>query len=124
MSSILVIGDQDATLPVVRGRHRPTLRYDLVIAYTGEEGLAAARENRPDLIILDLELPGISGITVAQALEYDGILPGIPVIITTATPREEVLQLIKSLEVLEILIKPFDILVLLDAIGNALKGSE
>jgi len=100
------------------------LGYDLVIAYTGEEGLAAARENRPDLIILDLELPGISGITVAQALEYDGILPGIPGIITTATPREEILRLIKSLEVLEILIKPFDILVLLDAIGNALKGSE
>ena len=61
---------------------------------------------------------------MAQALEYDGILPGIPIIITTATPREEVLQLIKSLEVLEILIKPFDILVLLDAIGNALKGPE
>jgi CheY-like chemotaxis protein len=123
MSSILVIEDQEVLCRLyeaVIGQ----LGYDLVIAYTGEEGLAAARENRPDLIILDLELPGISGITVAQALEYDGILPGIPVIITTATPREEVLQLIKSLEVLEILIKPFDILVLLDAIGNALKGPE
>ena len=123
MSSILVIEDQEVLCRLyeaVIGQ----LGYDLVIAYTGEEGLAAARENRPDLIILDLELPGISGITVAQALEYDGILPGIPVIITTATPREEILRLIKSLEVLEILIKPFDILVLLDAIGNALKGSE
>ena len=123
MSSILVIEDQEVLCRLyeaVIGQ----LGYDLVIAYTGEEGLAAARGNRPDLIILDLELPGISGITVAQALEYDGILPGIPVIITTATPREEVLQLIKSLEVLEILIKPFDILVLLDAIGNALKGPE
>ncbi len=100
------------------------LGYDLVIAYTGEEGLAAARESRPALIILDLELPGISGITVAQSLEYDGILPGIPVIITTATPREEVLQMIECLEVLEILIKPFDILVLLDAIGNALANSK
>jgi CheY-like chemotaxis protein len=123
MSNLLVIEDQEVLCRLyeaVIGQ----LGYDLVIAYTGEEGLAAARENRPDLIILDLELPGISGITVAQALEYDGILPGVPVIITTATPREEVLQLIKSLEVLEILIKPFDILVLLDAIGNALKGPE
>ena len=100
------------------------LRYDVVIANTGEEGLNAARQDRPDLLILDLELPGISGITVAQALEYEGILPGIPLIITTATPREEVLQMIKSLEVLEILIKPFDILVLLDAIGNALTSPK
>ena len=121
MSSILVVEDQEVLCrlyEVVLGQ----LKYDVVIAYTGEEGLAAARQSRPDLLILDLELPGISGITVAQALQYEGILPGIPLIITTATPREEVLQMTGSLEVLEILIKPFDILVLLDAIGNALKG--
>ena len=100
------------------------LQYDVVIANTGEEGLNAARQSRPDLIILDLELPGISGITVAQALQYEGILPGIPVIITTATPMEEVLQVTKSLEILEILVKPFDILVLLDAIENALASPK
>lgn len=119
MSSILVIEDQEVLCRLyeaVLGQ----LRYDVVIANTGEEGLEAARQSRPDLLILDLELPGISGITVAQALQYEGILPGIPLIITTATPREEVLQMTGSLEVLEILIKPFDILVLLDAIGNAL----
>lgn len=123
MSSILVIEDQEVLCRLyetVLGQ----LRYDVVIANTGEEGLNAARQDRPDLLILDLELPGISGITVAQALEYEGILPGIPLIITTATPREEVLQMIKSLEVLEILIKPFDILVLLDAIGNALTSPK
>ena len=119
MSSILVIEDQEVLCRLyeaVLGQ----LRYDVVIANTGEEGLEAARQSRPDLLILDLELPGISGITVAQALQYEGILPGIPVIITTATPREEVLQMTKSIEVLEILVKPFDILVLLDAIANAL----
>ncbi|MCH7713422.1 MAG: response regulator [Chloroflexi bacterium] len=123
MSSILVIEDQEVLCRLyeaVLGE----LRHEVVIAYTGEEGLNAARESRPDLIILDLELPGISGITVAQALQYEGILPGIPVIITTATPREEVLQMTRSFEVLEILIKPFDILVLLDAIGNALANPK
>lgn len=98
------------------------LRHEVIIAHTGEEGLNEARQSRPDLLILDLELPGISGITVAQALKYEGILPGIPVIITTATPMEEVLQMTGSLEVLEILVKPFDILVLLDAIDKALAG--
>ncbi len=121
MSSILVVEDQEVLCRLyeaVIGQ----LGYDLVIAYTGEEGLESARESRPDLLILDLELPGISGITVAQALQYEGILPGIPLIITTATPREEVLQMTKSLDVLEILVKPFDILDLLDAIANALNG--
>ena len=123
MSSILVIEDQE----VLCRLYQTVLghaRYDVVIAYTGEEGLNAARENRPDLLILDLELPGISGITVAQAMQHEGILPGIPVIITTATPLEEVRQLTESIEVLDILIKPFDILDLLDAIGKALKAND
>ena len=44
----------------------------------------AALRDKPDLVILDLLLPGIPGIEVARRLQESGILPGVPLIITTA----------------------------------------
>lgn len=123
MSRILVIEDQDVLCrlyQVVLGQSR----HDVVVTNTGEDGLNSARDSRPDLLILDLDLPGISGITVAQALKYDGVLPGIPLMITTAAPKEEVQRMTRSIDVSEIFIKPFDIIDLLEAIGRVLSESE
>ena len=51
---------------------------EVVLAYNGEEGIKAALRERPHLVILDLALPGISGIEVAQKLREEGILPEVP----------------------------------------------
>ena len=61
----------------------------------GEAGLRAARETLPDLIILDLELPTISGLDVLKALKRDAITKSIPVIVLAAfsePTKEEVLS--------------------------------
>ena len=58
-------------------------------AGTGEEGLREARENRPDLILLDLMLPGRSGLEVCRALKDAEATASIPVIMLTAKGEEE-----------------------------------
>ena len=58
-------------------------------AGTGEEGLREARENRPDLILLDLMLPGLSGLEVCRALKDAEATASIPVIMLTAKGEEE-----------------------------------
>jgi two-component system phosphate regulon response regulator PhoB len=58
-------------------------------AGTGEEGLRKARENRPDLILLDLMLPGLSGLDVCRALKDAEVTASIPVIMLTAKGEEE-----------------------------------
>jgi len=58
-------------------------------AGTGEEGLREARENRPDLILLDLMLPGLSGLDVCRALKDAEATASIPVIMLTAKGEEE-----------------------------------
>jgi len=58
--------------------------YDVIVAYEGTEGLRKAKEESPDLIILDIIMPGKDGFTVAEQLKKDPELSRIPVIMLTS----------------------------------------
>src|ERR1035438_4138117 len=66
---------------IANGRALVKAGYDVIHAGDGEEGLLAARENIPDLILLDMMAPKISGLDVLRALKCDGCLKHIPVIV-------------------------------------------
>jgi two-component system, cell cycle response regulator DivK len=88
MSLILIVEDNDKNLKLVRdvlqvGGHR-TLE-----ATTGEEGLALAAAHKPDLILMDIELPGINGIEALQRLRADAALAAIPVVAVTASVMQQ-----------------------------------
>jgi PAS domain S-box-containing protein len=73
--------------------------YTVHTANHGEAGLRAARETLPDLIVLDLVLPTISGLDVLKALKRDAITKSIPVIVVTAlaeSTKEEVLEVLNE----------------------------
>ena len=58
--------------------------YEVIVAYEGDEGLQKAREENPDLIILDVIMPVKDGFTAAEQLKKDPQLSKIPVIMLTA----------------------------------------
>ncbi len=58
--------------------------YEVIIAYDGDEGLRKAREENPDLILLDVIMPVKDGFTAAERLKKDPQLSKIPVIMLTA----------------------------------------
>ena len=85
--TILTIDDQAD----IRRLVRMTLEYDgytVLEASEGEEGLALARNRRPDLILLDVMMPGIDGLMVSKTLQADPQLSRIPVIMLTALDRD------------------------------------
>jgi len=57
--------------------------YEVIQAEDGEEGLRVARENIPDLILLDMMLPKISGLEVLRILKLEPLIKHIPVIVLT-----------------------------------------
>ena len=61
-----------------------TRGYNVLQAGDGMEGLRLARQHRPDLIIVDIQLPGICGLEVARWMKEDDALRAIPVIAVTA----------------------------------------
>jgi signal transduction histidine kinase/DNA-binding response OmpR family regulator len=63
--------------------------FDVRLAYDGEDGLSAMRTRRPDLVLLDLIMPGIDGFQVLETMRRDVCLVDVPVILLTATSYAE-----------------------------------
>lgn len=108
MARVLVVEDEPSILKLLC--QNLTLRgYDVVAATDGQSGLEQARSSQPDLIMLDLMLPAVSGWDVLKQLSREGILDGTPVIVVTAASREEDERRARVLGATDYLVKPFTI---------------
>jgi two-component system, cell cycle response regulator DivK len=81
---ILIVEDNDKNRKVMRDVLQFT-GYRLAEAETGEDGVRLAHELHPDLILMDIQLPGISGITAFRQIRDDPVTATIPVIAVTAS---------------------------------------
>lgn len=81
---ILIIEDHDKNRKLMREVLQVT-GYRTVEAETAEEGIRMAREARPALVLMDLQLPGMDGFTARATLRDDGATRDIPVIAVTAS---------------------------------------
>ena len=92
-------------------------------ANNGELGIEKARKKLPDLILLDLMLPGIHGLDVCRIIKADQETKNIPIIMVTAMGQEE--DIVKGLETGadDYITKPFSIKVLLARVSAVLRRS-
>jgi len=84
MSTILIVEDNDKNLKLVRD----TLQgngYETLEAGTAEAGIELAAAKHPDLVLMDIRLPGMNGIEALRVLRADPKTAGIPVIAVTAS---------------------------------------
>jgi DNA-binding response OmpR family regulator len=70
--------------------------YSVITAGDGEEGVRAALENSPDLILLDMMLPKVSGLDVLRALKGDALVKHIPVIVLSGLGQANEAKLLKE----------------------------
>ena len=80
---ILVIEDHEENRRLLRDL-LTSFGYELIEAVTGEEGLTAAETERPDLILMDIQLPGIDGYETTRRIKANPMLRNIPVIAVTS----------------------------------------
>ena len=123
MITILVVDD----MPIFRDPIAAALRlagYQTTAASNGLEALAAARANRPDLILLDLAMPVMDGLTCLRAIRADAALANVPVILLTAMSEKRHVLDAAELGVKDYLLKSrFSLTDLLTRVRGAL-GSE
>ena len=85
---ILVVEDNPLNLKLVRDV-LTAFDYDVVEAHTGEEGVELAGTCEPDLVLMDLQLPGIDGYEALRLLRQDPRLGAVPVVAVTAFAMQE-----------------------------------
>ena len=117
---ILVVDDEKKIVDIVKA-YLERERYQVIVAYDGEEALDMARDQQPDLLVLDLMLPGISGWDVCRILRKEA---DIPIIMLTA--RDEVTDKIVGLELGadDYITKPFDPKELVSRVKSVLRRSQ
>jgi len=103
---ILVVDDEEDILELVR-YNLSKERYRVTSALTGEIALEKAREERPDLILLDLMLPGLDGLTVCRELKRDPFTSSIPIVMLTAKGEEADIVVGLELGADDYIVKPF-----------------
>lgn len=120
---ILVVEDEDDVLELLRF-HLTREGFSVATATRGEDGLKAVAQKRPDLILLDLMLPGLSGFEVCRQLKNDPKTAGIPIVMVTAKSEEA--DIVVGLEVGadDYVTKPFSTKVLMSRVRATLRRQQ
>jgi CheY-like chemotaxis protein len=115
---VLVCDDEAVLRALVRACLEPA--YEVVEARDGDESLRLARELRPDLIVLDMMMPGQSGLAVLETLRADPALAATPVVMLTARAQAADRFAAAAAGADRYVPKPFDVRELTDAVAELL----
>jgi two-component system cell cycle response regulator DivK len=88
MSVILIVEDNEKNMKLVRDVLQAK-GYTTIEAVTGEEGVRLATERKPDLILMDIQLPGINGIEALRVLRANPDTAAIPAVAVTASVMQQ-----------------------------------
>ena len=120
MSLILIVEDNEKNLKLVRDVLQ-VKGYATIEAGSAEDGIQLARERNPDLILMDIHLPGMSGIEALKVLRADVATAAIPVIAVTASVMQQDRKLITEAGFNAYVGKPINLKEFLDAVRAALE---
>jgi len=104
---ILIVDDEPDVLKLAEFRLRKW-GYEIITAFDGQKGLELIRNEKPDLVLLDLRLPNTDGIEVCRQVKNDKELKHIPIILFTATADIAVAEVAKEYGADDYLVKPYE----------------
>ncbi|HJX34253.1 MAG TPA: response regulator [Desulfatiglandales bacterium] len=117
---ILVVDDEEDILELIR-YNLAREGYKILCASSGEEGLKAVKSEKPDLIVLDLMLPGIDGLDVTRHLKAEDSTRNIPIVMLTAKGEESDIVAGLELGAEDYITKPFSPRILVARVKAALR---
>lgn len=123
MKKILVVDDEPDIVLLTASRLR-THGYEVISASNGREGLEKASQEHPDLVLLDIIMPGIDGFAVLKELRGGQETHKIPVVMFTAKGQKSDVARAVSFGATDYIVKPFQASALLEKVREALGREE
>jgi len=124
MSKKILIIDDEPDLSALLSFRLEAHGFKVISALDGPTGLEKAKSDKPDLILLDLMMPGMDGFQAAKILKGDPETNEIPVIVFTAMASPELRQRVSEIRAFDYITKPFDPKDLLEKVKKALGGGD
>ena len=118
------VEDNETNIEVMRGVLAQRSQVMLRTSMLGLDGLAAIRRDRPDLILLDMHLPDISGLELLRHLKQDDSVADIPVIVVSADATPGHMEQALTLGAQHYVTKPLDVAAFLALVDSALEAAD
>jgi CheY-like chemotaxis protein len=119
MKKILIVEDDKHIVMALKIRLQAA-GYEVVVAYDAALAMSTAVQHQPDLVLLDISMPGGNGFMVAERLQDSMVTAGVPMIFITASKQAELRKKAIELGAVGFFEKPYEAEDLLDAIEQAL----
>jgi two-component system cell cycle response regulator DivK len=123
MSTVLIIEDNEKNMKLARDVLQ-VKGYQTLEAATGEEGVRLAKEKLPDLVLMDIQLPGINGIDAFKQLRADPKTARIPVVALTASVTPTDRSAITAAGFDAFVSKPISLKEFLDTVKRLVEGKK
>ena len=117
---ILVVEDDRSIQMVLELVLTRMSKCQVLVASEGRQGLAMIQEQKPDVVLLDLMLPGMDGFEICQRAKAEEATRHIPIIFLTAQPQPSSVARAMALGAAGYIVKPFDPIKIIDQINEAL----
>lgn len=117
---VLIVDDDDAQRRLI-GRLLKAATFESIAAASGEEALSLLAVSQPDVMLLDLHMPGMTGCEVLERMRAKSGTPGCPVIVVTGAADRETVLRTRELGAVDFVVKPFDSATLIGKLRRALR---
>jgi two-component system OmpR family response regulator len=123
ITKIMIVDDDEDICIVAALAARKVGHWDVVVATSGQEALAKARSERPDVILLDAMMPVLDGPATLVKLREESSTAAIPVIFLTAKVQRREVERYMALGAIGVIRKPFDAMTLPDEVRRIVQGA-
>jgi CheY-like chemotaxis protein len=121
--TILVIEDNELNMKLIRNLLQIG-QYQVVEATNAETGIRLARDNHPDLILMDIQLPGMDGLNATKVIKRDDVLKHIPVVALTSYAMQGDEKIAMEAGCVAYITKPLDTRSFLKKISKFFNGDD
>ena len=121
---VLIVDDDEDIRHVVELALRKFGGYEVMQASSGEEALEQVRKEQPDVVLLDVTMPGIDGPSTLARLRSDALSPKCPVIFLTARTQRRDVERLRELGAAGMITKPFDVMTLADEVRRIVADAD
>jgi CheY-like chemotaxis protein len=124
LSAKVLIVDDDPGIRMLLSKFLQREGFETIMAQNGLEGVETAKKLQPDLIIMDVVMPQMDGLTAARLIKFYKPLSEVPILFLTAKDADREIELAEAVRAEVYITKPFDVRQVLEVVKEILSGKK